>query len=134
MKNNKSELLKWAIKNDTESINRKIYRRWYDDDPVLSSCLSRMEHADSDFREKVAMKLINLIIKYNIEMVEFNSADEILRALYSGYRESRNSRWYDADVSVKTAIGMLRDCPVHIRKQISGELKKFMINLDCFPI
>ncbi len=134
MKKDNIEILEMALKNDAEMINRKIHRRWYDDDPILSAVLARMEYASPEFREKVAMEIIKVIIKLNVIAAEFRSADEILRALHTGYRENRRGRWYDADLTVRTAIGMLKDCPVNIRKQVSIEVKKFIINLDSFPI
>lgn len=133
-KKDEMKILEMAIKNDAESINRKIYRRWYDDDATLSSVIKRMEYADMDFREKVAMEIIKVIIKLNINATEFNSAEEILRALRLGYKETRGGRWYDVDITVKTAMEMLRECPIPIRQKVSLEIKKFIINLDSFPI
>ena len=42
-------------------------RRWYDQDPVLSSAMQTLEESGDDTQIKIALNLIKIITEHNIE-------------------------------------------------------------------
>lgn len=128
------EELENSLKEEIESINQRLYRRWYDNDPILSLVIYRMEHSSTEIRERIAMEIIKIIISNNISNLKYRNINEILDGINSGYEETRRGRWYDINPTVRTAIGMLQDCPVEMRHIISKEIKKYIMTLDQLPI
>lgn len=104
------------------------FRRWYDKDPVLSSAMKTLEQSDDETQIKISLNLIKIIIEHNIENSEFEAVEDIISAVEAGVEENRNSRWYDIDATLKTAMSMLQNCPETTRQVIAKEMAKMVIN------
>lgn len=104
------------------------FRRWYDKDPVLSSAMKTLEQSDDETQINISLNLIKIIIEHNIENSEFETVEDIISAVEAGVEENRNSRWYDIDATLKTAISMLQNCPESTRRVIAKEMAKMVID------
>lgn len=105
----------------------KSARRWYDRDPILSKTMRILETTDDEFQIKMSINLIKVIIEHNIESDDFKSIDDIMSAVDDGRIEKGNSRWYDIDKTVKTAIQMLENCPVETQGVIAHQMASMVI-------
>lgn len=104
------------------------YRRWYDKDPVLSSAMQTLEKSDDETQIKIALNLIKIIIEHNIEDEKFEAVEDIINAVETGRGDVRNGRWYDIDVTLKTAINMLQNCPETVQSVIAKEMAKMVVD------
>jgi hypothetical protein len=103
-------------------------RRWYDKDPVLSSAMQTLEQSDDDTQIKIALNLIKIIIEHNIANSEFEAVEDIISAVEAGVEEDRNSRWYDIDATLRTAMSMLQNCPEQTQHVIAKEMAKMVVS------
>lgn len=103
-------------------------RRWYDKDHVLSSAMKTLEQSDDESQIKISLNLIKIIIEHNIANSEFEAVEDIISAVEAGIEENRNSRWYDIDSTLKTAINMLQNCPESTQKVIAKEMAKMVVD------
>ncbi len=104
------------------------FRRWYDKDPVLSSAMKTLESSDDETQIRIALNLIKIIIEHNIESSEFEAVEDIISAVEAGIDEERNSRWYDIDATLKTAMNMLQNCPEATQTVIAKEMAKIVVD------
>lgn len=101
-------------------------RRWYDRDPVLSKAMRILETSDDKFQIRVALNLIKVIIEHNIESNEFNTVEDILSAVEDGRCEKGNERWYDIDLTIKTAVQMLENCSEDTQSKIARNIAELI--------
>lgn len=104
------------------------FRRWYDKDPVLSSAMKTLENSADETQIKIALNLIKIIIEHNIENSEYEAVEDIISAVEAGVEENRNSRWYDIDATLKTAMSMLQNCPEATQNLIAKEMAKMVVD------
>ncbi len=109
-----------------EEYNNK-QRRWYDKDPILSKSMKTLEASDDETQIKVALNLIKIIAEHNIAFSEYTDVNEIIEAVEEGMDERANSRWYDIDRTVRTAINMLENSPPETQKLLAKEMAKIVI-------
>lgn len=98
------------------------YRRWYDKDPILSKSMKILETSDDEFQIKMAINLVKIIIEHNIEEESFKSIDDIMGAVEEGRIEKGNTRWYDLDKTVQTAMQMLENCSNEAQSVIAQQM------------
>ena len=110
-----------------EEYNNK-QRRWYDKDPILSKSMKTLEASDDETQIKVALNLIKIIVEHNIAFSEYTDVNEIIEAVEEGMDERANSRWYDIDRTVRTAINMLQNSPPDTQKILAKEMAKIVID------
>lgn len=103
-------------------------RRWYDRDPVLSRSMKTLEESNDETQIKIALNLIKIIIEHNISTNEFEEVEDIISAVEDGIDEKRNSRWYDIDTTVRTAINMLENCPFSVQTSVAKEMAKMVVD------
>lgn len=103
------------------------YRRWYDKDPILSKSMSTLEKSDDETQIKVALNLIKIIIEHNISDNTFTGVEDMMSAVEDGLVEKGQSRWYDLDTTVRTAINMLENSPVPVQKAVAKEMAKMVV-------
>lgn len=103
-------------------------RRWYDKDPVLSKTMKILQTSDDDFQIKMAINLIKVIIEHNIDSDQFKSIDDIMGAVSEGRIEKGNSRWYDIDNTVRTAIQMLENCTPQTQNVIAHQMASMIVD------
>ncbi|MGM9994708.1 MAG: hypothetical protein ACI37R_08295 [Candidatus Avigastranaerophilus sp.] len=104
------------------------HRRWYDKDPILSRSMKTLEASDDETQIKVALNLIKIIVEHNIAFSEYTDVNEIIEAVEEGMDERANSRWYDIDRTVRTAINMLQSSPPEMQKILAKEMAKIVID------
>ncbi|MCR5265372.1 MAG: hypothetical protein K6E29_02110 [Cyanobacteria bacterium RUI128] len=102
-------------------------RRWYDQDPVLSSAMQTLEESGDDTQIKIALNLIKIITEHNIEDSKYEEVSEIINATEVDLATQKRNRWYDIDETVRTAISMLQNCPAETRHAIAVEMAKMVV-------
>lgn len=103
------------------------YRRWYDKDPILSKSMKTLRESDDETQIKVALNLIKIIIEHNISENTYAAVEDIMSAVEDGTLEKGQSRWYDIDNTVRTAINMLENSPVVVQKSVAKEMAKMVV-------
>lgn len=104
------------------------FRRWYDNDPILSRSMRILEKSDDQDQIKMSINLIKIIIEHNIESKSFASIEDIMSAVNDGIIEKGNARWYDMDNTVRTAIHMLENCSVEDRADIAKKMALMIVD------
>ena len=102
--------------------NRTYIRRWYDEDYNLSQIVEKMQYSDEDVRRKIAMLIIKIIIDKRIMDLTYENIEDLLDSLKAGYTDTKRSRWYDLNSTVRTAMQMLNDLPAEERYIIANEI------------
>ena len=103
------------------------FRRWYDNDPILSRSMRILEKSDDQDQIQMSINLIKIIIEHNIESKAFASIEDIMQAVNDGIIEKGNARWYDMDKTVRTAIGMLEQHSPADRADIAKKMAKMIV-------
>jgi hypothetical protein len=101
-------------------------RRWYDRDPILAKAMRILETSDDKFQIQVALNLIKVIIEHNIESNEFKTVEDILSAVEEGRCEKGNERWYDIDLTIRTAVQMLENCTEDVQLKIARNIAELI--------
>lgn len=104
------------------------FRRWYDNDPILSRSMRILEKSDDQDQIKMSINLIKIIIEHNIESRSFASIEDIMSAVNDGIIEKGNARWYDMDNTVRTAMHMLENCSVEDRVDIAKKMALMIVD------
>ncbi|MCQ2739947.1 MAG: hypothetical protein MJ237_06950 [bacterium] len=104
-------------------------RRWYDQDPVLSSAMKTLEESDDETQIKIALNLIKIITEHNISDSEYESVEDIVSATEDVLERDKKERWYDLDATLRTAISLLQNCPEKTRHIIAKEMAKNVIEI-----
>ena len=102
-------------------------RRWYDQDPVLSSAMKTLEESDDDTQIKIALNLVKIITEHNIADSEFEDVSDIVSAAEVDLNAFPQNRWYDLDGTLRTAISMLQNCPDSTRHTIAIEMARMVV-------
>lgn len=102
-------------------------RRWYDQDPVLSSAMKTLEESDDETQIKIALNLIKIITEHYISDSQYESVEDIVTATENVMDSSKKGRWYDLDGTLRTAISLLQNCPESTRSVIAKEMAKNVI-------
>ncbi len=120
--------------NSYEKASDNYTRRWYDDDSELSRIISKLEYSNDEIKTKVALMIIKVIINKKVLSLEYENIDELLDSIYAGYNDTRRTRWYDTNSTVRTAMQMLHDLPYDTRMSIAEEIKESHRYICIFPI
>lgn len=102
-------------------------RRWYDQDPVLSSAMQTLEESNDDTQIKIALNLIKIITEHNLEDSKYEEVTDIINATEIDLATQNRNRWYDLDETLRTAISMLQNCPQETRHDIAVEMAKMVV-------
>lgn len=105
----------------------RYFSRWYDKDPVLSMSMRTLSTSDDATQISVALNLIKVIIEHSIQEHEFESVDDIVTAVEDGIIQRGNCRWYDIDVTVRTAIQMLEKCAPETKQKVAIDMAQLVI-------
>ena len=81
-----------------------------------------MQYSDDDVRRKIAMLIIKIIIDKRIMDLTYENIEDLLDSLKAGYTDTKRSRWYDINSTVRTAMQMLNDLPDEERYRIAIEI------------
>lgn len=102
-------------------------RRWYDQDPILSSAMKTLEQSDDETQIKIALNLIKIITEHHISNSEYESIEDIVSATENIMEKTKKGRWYDLDSTLRTAISLLQNCPESTRSVVAKEMAKNII-------
>ena len=106
----------------------EYFSRWYDKDPILSMSMRTLKVTDDMSQIKIALNLIKVIIEHNIESNKYEGVEDIINAVENGMIKHGNSRWYDLDETIRTAIQMLEVCTPETQKKIAVEMANMVVN------
>lgn len=99
------------------------YVRWYDKDPDLSSLMSFMESMDEEVRDEVAQDLIQIILSE----IEANTDGELSHLNDNKITEYK--RWYDKNLSLHSAIEIIKNLNEEQRKQIISLIMESIVQI-----
>ena len=106
------------------SQEQNTYKRWHDEDPVVSKCIKMLENIQESIKRKTATFLMNEII--NKAPYDTMLPEEVYNLVTS---ETRKRRWYDADEVIRLFMELLRNCTPEAKKDISIKAINFMEGL-----
>ena len=99
------------------------YVRWYDKDPDLSSLMSFMESLDEEVRDEVAQDLIQIILSE----IEANTDGELSHL--NDNKITEDKRWYDKNLSLHSAIEIIKNLNEEQRKQIISLIMESIVQI-----
>lgn len=105
----------------------RYFSRWYDKDPVLSMSMRTLSTSDDATQISVALNLIKVIIEHSIKEHEFESVEDIVSAVENGIIQRGSRRWYDIDITVRTAIQMLEKCNLETKQKVAIDMAQLVI-------
>ena len=85
-----------------------------------------LETSDDKFQIQVALNLIRVIIEHNIQSNTFKTVEDILSAVEEGRCEKGNERWYDIDLTIRTAVQMLENYTEDLQSKIAGNIAELL--------
>ena len=91
------------------------FRRWYDNDPILSEAMELLSLSADDTKDQAA----NFILKLQDQV-----AADVIERVYETVQkyQGKGSRWYDADPTMIKAIELLREAPPHVQRKAAKKL------------
>ncbi len=99
------------------------YVRWYDKDPDLSSLMSFLESLNEDVRDEVAQDLIQIILSE----IKTNPDGEI--SLLNENKITEYKRWYDKNLSLHSAIEIIKNLNDEQRKEIISLIMESIVQI-----
>lgn len=91
------------------------YKRWYDKDIILKQIVSLLEKLDEETQNDIANDIIQLIIEKQYD------SDDFIKVINSD-TPSGESRWYDKNETLQSAVEMLKDTDEYERRELFNEL------------
>lgn len=108
-------------------MENQYFSRWYDKDPILSMSIRTLANSSDEKQIAVALNLIKVIIEHNIQDNKYENVEDIVAAVEDGRIQRGNSRWYDIDSTVRTAIQMLEKCSLETKKKVALDMAQLVI-------
>ncbi len=99
------------------------YVRWYDKDPDLSRLMAFIENLSEDIRDEIAQDLIQIILSE----IKTNKDGEISQLSDNKIVEYR--RWYDKNISLHSAIEIIKNLDSEQRKEIISLLMESIVQI-----
>lgn len=106
------------------SQEQNSFKRWHDEDPIVSKCIQMLENIQESIKRKTATFLMNEII--NKSPYDSMLPDEVFALVTS---ETRKRRWYDADEVIRLFVELLKNCTPEAKKEICIKAINFMEGL-----
>lgn len=103
--------------------NTMNYVRWYDKDPDLSRLMKFMEGLSEEVREEIAQDLIQIILGE----LKTNKDGEIFNLSENKITEYK--RWYDKDVSLQSAVEIIKNLGDEERKEIISLIMESIVQI-----
>lgn len=99
------------------------YVRWYDKDPDLSHLMTFLEGLSEEIRAEIAQDLIQIILSE----LKTNKDGEIFQLGESKVTEYK--RWYDKNLSLHSAIEIIKNLDTEQRKEIISLLMESIVQI-----
>ena len=99
------------------------YVRWYDKDPDLSKLMAFIQTLNDEIREEIAADLIQIVMNE----VGTNHDDEI--SILSASKVTEYKRWYDTNLSLHSAIEIIKNLDENIRVEIVSLIMESIVQI-----
>ena len=99
------------------------YVRWYDKDPDLSHLMKFLEGLNEEVREEIAQDLIQIILSE----IKTNQDGEI--SILADNKITEYKRWYDKNISLHSAIEIIKNLDSEKRKEIISLLMESIVQI-----
>lgn len=99
------------------------YIRWYDKDPDLSHLMTFMQGLNNELRDEIAHDLIQILLG---ELC-MDSDEEI--SLLNDNKITEYKRWYDADITLHSAIELIKNLDEEKRKTILTAIRESIVQI-----
>lgn len=99
------------------------YVRWYDKDPDLSHLMKFLESINEEIRSEIAQDMIQIILNE----LKTNKDGEISVLSNSNVKEYK--RWYDKNLSLHSAIEIIKNLDETQRKEIISLLMESIVQI-----
>ena len=99
------------------------YVRWYDKDPDLSHLMKFLEGLNEEDREEIAQDLIQIILSE----IKTNQDGEI--SILADNKITEYKRWYDKNISLHSAIEIIKNLDSEKRKEIISLLMESIVQI-----
>ena len=99
------------------------YTRWYDKDEDLSAFMKLLEGLNEEIRDEIAHDMIQIIL----HEMETNKDNEILQLTEMNITEYK--RWYDKNLSLHSAIEIIRNFDSNQRKHIISSIMESVVQI-----
>jgi hypothetical protein len=91
--------------------NMTEFKRWYDEDPIVTKCITLLEGLDNRLKHQTATFLMTQIVH---TQPYSDMLDEKVFEIATG--ETKRRRWYDYDEIVRILVELMRYSTPEIRK------------------
>lgn len=99
------------------------YVRWYDKDPDLSHLMAILESLNEEIRNEIAQDLLQIILCE----IETDNDNEIFQLSENKLTEYR--RWYDKNISLHSAVEIIKNLNTEKRKEIIELIMESIIQI-----
>lgn len=99
------------------------YVRWYDKDPDLSHLMTFMQGLNDELREEIAQDLIQILMSE----ICTDSDGEI--SVLGESKLTTYKRWYDEDITLHSAIEIIKNLDTEKRKEIISSLRESIVQI-----
>lgn len=99
------------------------YVRWYDKDPDLSHLMSFLEGLNEDVRDEIAQDLIQILMSELCTNADGKISD------LSALTITEYKRWYDQNLSLHSAIELIKNLGEEDRKEIIARLMESIVQI-----
>lgn len=99
------------------------YVRWYDKDPDLSNLMKFLENLNEDIRTEVSRDLIQIILG------ELNTNKDGELSVLSDFKITDYKRWYDKDISLHSAIEIIKNLDENHRAEIISLIMESIVQI-----
>lgn len=99
------------------------YVRWYDKDPDLSHLMSFLEGLNDEVRDEIAQDMIQIL------MGEICTNSDGKISDLSAVTITEYKRWYDRNISLHSAVEMIKNLDDEDRKEIISRLMESIVQI-----
>jgi len=85
----------------------RLYKRWYDYDPVLMEIIDLLKNYSTELRSQAEVFL---------QKVEEQTSKEAVDRFYEMVKPFQGNRWYDQDPVISKTVELLRIVPQEVQK------------------
>ncbi len=99
------------------------YVRWYDKDPDLSHLMKFLEGLNDEIRDEIAQDMIQIL------MGELSSNADGKISDLSALNITEYKRWYDQNLSLHSAVELIKNLDANDRKEIIERLMESIVQI-----
>ncbi len=99
------------------------YVRWYDKDPDLSRLMKFLENVNDEIRNEIALDLIQILMGEVCDNSDGKLSD------LSAVTITEYKRWYDQNISLHSAVELIKNFGDEERKEIIARLMESIVQI-----